>query len=447
MMRPFPFAKSYRLVGAFLVFLLVSMNCNLLTPPTAPAATANPQPTSAFPPTEQPPQPTETSPQPTEPPAPTDTPQATFSLQRVSAAVLAGAADPLSEIQEDGPFPFPEGSFVQVNTSGEALLAGSLEGISCKIFVFFDTRLQKKACEKSAFTGSNVSCIEEGSAIFDSCANMLVQTPSAEFQLKGTWILATYLSEYQLSVLSVSDGLVDARPVTDAASYSTGEAQPVGAGNFLYTAPDEMLSQVQVAGIDMRQAVPWESLSALVRQYHLERWYDRGRDHAGESNVPFPSEDQVAGPPDLITALESRPQTDADLDIMRQNPDFIGVPVRVTVSNQGGKPADPFKISVNGKGSDGEYVRAFTVQGQEDLWYPHTTEPLEPGNEIVFDGVVLFPPALNGQEVTLTAIADSCSGEEFVPPECHIAESDEGNNTSEPLTVTLPIIIGAVFSP
>ncbi len=433
--------RSYRLIGGWVVFLLVALSCNLIATPPEPPPT---EPSVSEPAPTEPPVSEAT---PTEPPAATDTPiseaAAVFSLQRLSAAVSAGASDPLSEVLNDRPQPFPEGSFVKVDTAGEALLTGSLEGSQCKIFVFFDTRLQKKACEKSAFTGSNVSCIEEGSAVFDRCSNMLVQTPTSEFQLKGTWILATYLPGQQLSVLSVSNGLVEVHPVTDADSYTTGDPVMVGAGQFLYTAPDDMLSRDQVAGLEPRQALLWENISPLVRQYDLEHWYDRARDHAGEVNVPFPDQNQLAGPPDLIITLESRDATDADLAILKKYPGFIGVPVRATVVNQGGQPADPFKVSVDGTASDGTYVRAFTVPGQRDLWYPHTAEPLGPDTSVIFDGVVLFPEKLAGEQLTLVATADSCSGEELAPQDCGVAESDEGNNTSAPLNATVPI--GALY--
>jgi hypothetical protein len=178
-----------------------------------------------------------------------------------------------------------------------------------------------------------------------------------------------------------------------------------------------------------------------VQQYQLGRWYERARDHAGEANVPFPDQSQVAGLPDLVITLETRQANDADLALMGQYPDFVGVAVRAIVVNQGGQPADLFKVSIDGAASDGTFVRAFSVLGQEDLWYPHTSEQLFPGKSIIFDGVVLFPAALNGQQIIMVATADSCSGEEFAPDVCKVNESDEENNTSGPLDATLPVII------
>jgi hypothetical protein len=413
--------RSFRFAALLLVWLLTTLGCL-----NTPIRTRTPPGTS--------------TPVETEPPIPTETPlpDFTFTLERLAAVVRAGTADPLSPVNLDGPQPFPEGSFVTVDASGEALLEGDLEGNRCKIFVFFDTRLQKKACPESAFTGSNVSCVEEGSAVFDRCTNMLIGTPSAEFQLVGTWLQTAYFPGRQASVLLVSEGQVEVYPVTDAAPYSLGLPVTVGAGQFLYTAPDDMLSQAGVPGLAPRQALGWEDLPTLMRQYNMDGWLDRGRPRAGQANVPFPSTEQLAGPPDLVIRLESREWTNVDVEQQQANPEFIGIPVLATVLNQGGKPAGPFKLSVDGITSEGTFVRAFTVPGQNDLWYPHTFEELAPGQTQVFEGLVFFSAGLAGEEVTLVAYADSCSGEELVNLDtCFVPEFDESNNASEPLYVIL----------
>ncbi len=96
-----------------------------------------------------------------------------------------------------------------------------------------------------------------------------------------------------------------------------------------------------------------------------------------------------------------------------------------------------FKISVNSASTAGTFLRPFITQANQDGWYPFSTSPLPPGGQIVFDGQVGFNRDDLGQEVELTALVDSCAGEEFTPPDCRVSESDENNNTSQPVTARL----------
>jgi len=56
----------------------------------------------------------------------------------------------------------------------------------------------------------------------------------------------------------------------------------------------------------------------------------------------------------------------------------------------------------------------------------------------MFGGKVTFHPSMQGATVSLTAIADSCAGEEFMPSYCRVQESNETNNVSAPLSLSLP---------
>jgi hypothetical protein len=207
----------------------------------------------------------------------------------------------------------------------------------------------------------------------------------------------------------------------------------VGAGQFLYTAPDDMLSQIEVPGMELRQANDWGDMEAIIQTFNLQRWFERGSQHADESNVPFPDISQRAGTPDLVIELVSRDYKEGEASLATSNPDLIGVPVSATILNQGDGPANIFKVSVEGTAQDGTYVRAFTVPGQRDVFYPHTVEPVQPGELAIFEGLVYFPSSLAGTQVSMEAVADSCSGEESAPDECFVAETDEGNNRSEPV--------------
>lgn len=118
--------------------------------------------------------------------------------------------------------------------------------------------------------------------------------------------------------------------------------------------------------------------------------------------------------------------------------DRVVLPVRVIVKNQGDADADVFKVSTSYTGSRDMHVVAFTVPKRSHPWYPYTWDSLEAGAELTLDGTVTFDPSLHDATVALFAIADSCSGEEFMPGYCRIEESDEGNNQSQPVSVTLP---------
>lgn len=127
--------------------------------------------------------------------------------------------------------------------------------------------------------------------------------------------------------------------------------------------------------------------------------------------------------------------------------DVIEVPLSVTVRNQGTSAAGAFKISTEySTGSDRRaYAVAFTVPRQTDIWYPRVTS-LAAGRDITFNGKVSFRNSLRGQAVVLRAIADSCSGDEFMPSHCRVRESNESNNRSLPITIPLAIS-SSIFSP
>lgn len=120
------------------------------------------------------------------------------------------------------------------------------------------------------------------------------------------------------------------------------------------------------------------------------------------------------------------------------------VPITVKVENQGDMPADLFKVAVDyihpGEEfiSPGQiFVTSFVVPGEPSVWYPYTNEPLSAGSEITFTGYVVFRSTLEGKEVTFYAIADSCSGDEFMPDHCRVEEIDESNNISDQVSITL----------
>ncbi len=116
----------------------------------------------------------------------------------------------------------------------------------------------------------------------------------------------------------------------------------------------------------------------------------------------------------------------------------VEVPVRVVVKNQGDAPAGIFKVCTEYTGPNGAYLVAFTVPGQQDIWYPFTSADLAENQSVTFNGKVVFHPEVHGVNVTLKAIADCCRGDEFKPEYCRVDESNEANNDSHSISVSLP---------
>lgn len=113
--------------------------------------------------------------------------------------------------------------------------------------------------------------------------------------------------------------------------------------------------------------------------------------------------------------------------------------IRVTVNNAGAAEAGIFKIATEYSNDAGRpLVAAFTVPGQENPWYPFTDASLAPDGAVAFKGAVTFYASSQGQTVSLWAVADSCSGEEFMPDSCRVEEGNEDNNQTTPIAVKLP---------
>lgn len=122
------------------------------------------------------------------------------------------------------------------------------------------------------------------------------------------------------------------------------------------------------------------------------------------------------------------------------------VPVAFLVANGGDVPAAPFKISMEYAVPRGTFVAHLVADAGDRIRpeppYAFTVDELSwlPGEDrIAVTGTVVFGSALQGATVQLFARADSCAGDEFIPPEvCRVAEIAEGNNLSPGLTLVLP---------
>lgn len=176
----------------------------------------------------------------------------------------------------------------------------------------------------------------------------------------------------------------------------------------------------------------------------------------------------IVGPPQIVAGPVIQPQPlPPGRSVAPSGPDLVVTfftpegPARIVgdhhvelrmalgVKNQGNAPAGIFKVAVEytvnpvpsrprGGLPSGPFVVPFSGDGAGIDWYPFTSAPLAPGASAYFKRKVIFPAAVRGVSVTLQAIADSCAGDELMPEYCRVKESNEGNNRSAAIEVTLP---------
>ncbi len=164
--------------------------------------------------------------------------------------------------------------------------------------------------------------------------------------------------------------------------------------------------------------------------------------HVGHSDDSFVQDYSLLAsgvdiPPDLVvTSLRTTGLGSVDENYFIQ-------PIEVVVQNQGSLPAEPFKVSVDYQ-VEGQpsYVVAFTADETSDVnadsvWYPFTKDDLAPGAEVTFTGELTFHRDSLTDDISLWAIADSISGDEFMPDYGRVEESIEINNQSNPITLSL----------
>lgn len=130
----------------------------------------------------------------------------------------------------------------------------------------------------------------------------------------------------------------------------------------------------------------------------------------------------LSASPDLIVE-------DFNVGTPRRSGQRMEIPVTVTVKNIGRASANRFKIAIDYTAEDREFVGSFKVPGESSSWYPFTDSELAAGESKTFRGTLIFNNRSGLSSTDLTAKADSCSGDEFMPQYCRVQESRETNNT------------------
>jgi hypothetical protein len=276
---------------------------------------------------------------------PTPVPNAiSFTVQRLDARVFTGAAQPLPEITNNSPASLPDGHLVATDATGQALLEASVSGGTCRIFLFQDSGLAKRGCARSSFQGGNTSCIEEGSAAFNTCSGHLIMTPSGQAQVSGSWLAAIYLPDRQVTLFILLEGAATVWPVTNYEKRELGAPQKLAPQQFWYSAPDA--AQHPLTGLAPRAVWPLEQMPALTQELGAQLWVDGIRQRAKVDAVPFTEARAPVAAPVLTLsgggdALSKQPAIDAiaqgvDWASMRKQ-FFAGQDVNVELQTPAGR--------------------------------------------------------------------------------------------------------------
>ena len=141
-------------------------------------------------------------------------------------------------------------------------------------------------------------------------------------------------------------------------------------------------------------------------------------DEPDEPDVPL-------SPPDLVASFTpAEPQLGEEGQVI--------LPFRVTVSNLGETKADNHEVSVL------HYFPGYEdgPLGPTVVWSGSTGAPLPGEGNVSLDSAVTFGSYLQGATVILSAVADSCQSYDAI---CRVEESNEANNASAEVTISLPV--------
>jgi len=119
----------------------------------------------------------------------------------------------------------------------------------------------------------------------------------------------------------------------------------------------------------------------------------------------------------------------------------IRVPASVVIRNAGTLAAGSlFKIAALYTGHPLTPGTTFTVAFRvgAEFWYPLIPTGFAAGTSRTVSGTLIFPEQLSGTTLRVRAAADSCSGDEFMPTFCRVAESNESNNEGVGVSLRLP---------
>lgn len=207
-------------------------------------------------------------------------------VSRVDANVMAGDSAPLSPLTDNEPHDLTPGTRVNTDPQGEARL--ELSGCDV-VYLFRSSTMAYAPCSKSDSRSGGISCLEGGTAVYNSeCAGrveQVMQTPTQNITPRGTWFSVTYLPDRQLTITIVLKGSVEVRPVINIENRTLGEPMIIKEGQYSMTMPDSQADQQDYDVAKFREPkATRDSLSELNK--YLKPWLDRIRKHADEDKIP-----------------------------------------------------------------------------------------------------------------------------------------------------------------
>lgn len=140
--------------------------------------------------------------------------------------------------------------------------------------------------------------------------------------------------------------------------------------------------------------------------------------------------------PDLrITGIET------DMPSINQLYTEATIPLKITIKNSGAKTDQTFKISIEVLDSNGRLVKPYTIQVQQDKFYPWKNG-MNRGEVFTLNGKLIIGSSqdapLSGKRIIIVVRADSCMGDESMPGYCRVKEANESNNEMKKV-VNMPV--------
>ena len=225
-------------------------------------------------------------------------PTAASQLRRYLANVWARteAGGSPSMLNDDTWHAVKEGARVRTDAEGE----GWLRVRDCMtVYVFQKSEMMIAPCSKSEYTSGSINCQLAGTSVYNnSCESrirQIIETPTAEVTLEGTWVSVTYLPAHQLTLTMVFQGQASIRPVIHMEGRKLGEPVVVKESQFWLSVPEDRRGEISdlPTAADARQPQGFDRLQTLLDALGMNEWRDRIWKRAAEDKINAP---QLAPP-------------------------------------------------------------------------------------------------------------------------------------------------------
>jgi hypothetical protein len=241
-------------------------------------------------------------------------------LANVWARTEAGGSP--SMLNDDTWHAVKEGARVRTDEQGE----GWLRVRDCMtVYVFQKSEMMIAPCSKSEYTSGSINCQLAGTSVYNnSCESrvkQIIETPTAEVTLEGTWVSVTYLPARQLTLTMVFQGQASIRPVLAIEGRRLGEPVVVKESQFWLSVPDDRRGAISglPTAADARQPQGFDRLPTLLDALGMNEWRDRIWKRAAKDKINAPT----LAPPEETRRTEEEAAKLIDCDCQRAQPFLI----------------------------------------------------------------------------------------------------------------------------